>query len=149
MNEITLLEFLNEKGYLSIQMEKNVVGHFEVQSLINKLPARLLVDTGASCTVIARASAARLGLDLIESEVKAGGVGAAQHAVADGIIETLQIQSFRTRTFPVSVIDLSHVNQALVAHGGAIIDGAIGGDLMSSQGAVIDYAKATIYLKRS
>lgn len=147
MSDTTLSEFLRVRGYTGVQMEKNVVGHFEVQSLVNGFPARLLVDTGASRTVIARASISQFKLAITESETKAGGVGTSEHAVAYGLVENLKLQSFHIRSLPVGVIDLSHVNQALKAHGGSRIDGAIGGDLMASRAAVIDYQHAILYLK--
>lgn len=149
MSEITLSEFLRGRGYTGVQMERNVVGHFEVQALVNGLPARLLVDTGASSTVIARASVNRLKLAITESETKAGGIGTSEHAVAYGVVDALELQSFQLAQLPVGVIDLSHVNQALEAHGGAKIDGAIGGDLMGSRAAVIDYQHAVIYLRNA
>jgi hypothetical protein len=147
MSETTLSEFLRAQGYTGIQMEKNAVGHFEVQAVVNGLSARLLVDTGASRTVIARASISRFELAITESDEKAGGVGTAEHAVAYGVVETLELQSFHISLLPVGVIDLSHVNQALEAHGGRSIDGAIGGDLMGSRAAVIDYQHAILYLR--
>lgn len=147
MRETTLSEFLKGRGYTNIQMEKNAVGHFEVQALVNDRPVRLLVDTGASHTVIARASVSKLNLAITESETKAGGIGTSEHAVAYGVVETLELESFHISSLPVGVIDLSHVNQALEAHGGRKIDGAIGGDLMGSRAAVIDYQHAILYLK--
>jgi predicted aspartyl protease len=147
MSETTLSEFLKGQGYTGIQMEKNAVGHFEVQAFVDGLSARLLVDTGASRTVIARASVSRLKIAITESETKAGGVGTSEHAVAFGVIQTLELQSFHISSLPVGVIDLSHVNQALEAHGGISIDGAIGGDLMGSREAVIDYQHGIIYLR--
>jgi predicted aspartyl protease len=147
MSETTLSEFLRARGYTGIQMEKNAVGHFEVQAVVNGLPARLLIDTGASRTVIARASVSRFKLAITETDEKAGGVGTSEHAVAYGVAETLELQSFHLSSLPVGVIDLSHVNQALEAHGGTSIDGAIGGDLMGSRAAVIDYQHAILYLR--
>jgi predicted aspartyl protease len=149
MSEKTLSEFLRIQGYTGIQMQKNAVGHFEVEALVNGLPARLIVDTGASNTVIARASAPELKIAITESDTKAGGVGTSEHAVAYGVIEILELQSFHISSLPIGVIDLSHVNQALEAHGGRSIDGAIGGDLMSSKAAVIDYQHAIMYLRNA
>ena len=147
MSETTLSEFLKMQGYTGVQMEKNAVGHFEVRALVNGISARLLVDTGASRTVIARGSVSHLKLAITESETKAGGVGTSEHAVAYGVVDTLELHSFHISPLPVGVIDLSHVNQALEAHGGRSIDGAIGGDLMGSRAAVIDYQHAILYLK--
>jgi hypothetical protein len=48
---------------------------------------------------------------------------------------------------PVWTFDLDHVNRALAARGGAPIDGAVGGDVLRPAEAVIDYARATLYLR--
>lgn len=147
MIESTLSEFLSNQGYIGIQMQRNAVGHFEVQAQINGVLARLLIDTGASRTVIARDCIEQLNLSITESEVMAGGVGTSEHAVAYSVIDTLEIQSFHASSFPVGVIDLSHVNQSLKAHGAGSVEGAIGGDLMNSRAAVIDYQHAVLYLR--
>lgn len=124
-----------------------MVGHFEVQARINGIETRLLIDTGASRTVIAQTSAERLALDMKESDMKAGGIGTSEYAVSFGVVESLEIQSFQILSLPVGIIDLSHVNHALEVHGGSKIDGAIGGDLMGSWAAVIDYQHAILYLR--
>ena len=146
--EMTLAEFLEAEGYTAIQMTRNIVGHFEVAVLVNGREALFLVDTGASGTVIARESAARLELEMRESDVKAGGIGTSEHAVALGEIETLTLQSLRVEALPIRIIDMSHVNLALERHGGRGVDGVIGGDLLSARSAIIDYARATLYLQQ-
>lgn len=147
MSEATLTGFLTNQGYTSIQMQRNSIGHFEVQAQINGVSTRLIVDTGASRTVIDRNSIERLNLPITESEVMAGGVGTSEHAVAYGVIDSLGIQSLNISSFPVGVIDLSHVNQSLKAHGAGSVEGEIGGDLMNSRAAVIDYQHAVLYLR--
>jgi clan AA aspartic protease (TIGR02281 family) len=147
MSETNLSEFLAAQGYIGIQMQKNAIGHFEVQARVNGIQSRLLVDTGASRSIIGRDSAARLNLAITESDIKAGGVGTSEHAVAYGVIESLEFQSFRVAELQVGVIDLSHINHSLEAHGASRIEGAIGGDLMSSREAIIDYRQAVLYLR--
>lgn len=147
MNETKLSEFLSAQGYIGIQMERNVLGHFEIQARINGISVLLLVDTGASRSIISRGSIEELNLSITESEIKAGGVGTSEHAVAYGIIDSLEFQSFQITGLEVGVLDLSHVNKSLEAHGASSIDGAIGGDLMSSRAAVIDYRQAVLYLR--
>lgn len=46
------------------------------------------------------------------------------------------------------VMGLSHVSAALVQRGGRAILGGVGGDLLRPAEAVIDYARATLYLER-
>jgi predicted aspartyl protease len=147
MSEKDLSEFLSAQGYIGVHMQKNALGHFEVQACVNGVKSLLLVDTGASRSIIGRDSIEKLKLAITESDIKAGGVGTSEHAVAYGVIESLEFQSFRVAELHVGVIDLSHVNKSLEAHGASRIDGAIGGDLMSSREAIIDYRQAVLYLR--
>lgn len=147
MSTQTLSEFLQAQGYVGLRMRKNAVGHFELPASINGEEALLLVDTGASRTVIGRSSVGRLSVDTEESGELAGGVGTAEHAVALGVVRELRLGALHVSSVPVAVIDLSHVNRALEAHGVARIDGAIGGDLLGGRAAVIDYKEAMLYLR--
>ena len=143
---MTLAEFLEAQGYTAVQMTKNIVGHFELAAHVNGREAIMLVDTGASGTVIARESVARLELETTESDVKAGGIGTSEHSVALAELETLTLQSLSVHSWPIRIIDMSHVNLALERHGGRAVDGVIGGDLLSARSAIIDYPRATLYL---
>jgi clan AA aspartic protease (TIGR02281 family) len=144
--DFSLSEFLKSHNYIGIQMDKNIVGHFEIDAHINGEQARLLIDTGASGTVVDRASVERFCLETAESKAKAGGIGTTQHAVEVGVVKSLDLGLMQVNQWRVAVIDLSHVSQSLIAHGGQEIHGVIGGDLMSKKSAIIDYPNAILYL---
>ena len=74
--------FLVGRGFVAVPMHVNAVGHFELAAEVNGQGARLVLDTGASHTVFATASAARLGLATTLSAERAQGVGASNHPTA-------------------------------------------------------------------
>jgi clan AA aspartic protease (TIGR02281 family) len=146
--KFSLSDFLETHGYVAIEMQKNVVGHFELDAHINGQPARLLIDTGASRTVIDQASAHDRSLKTTHSEQKGGGIGTSGHSVQLATLQSLEFDGWKIGKLRVAVMDLSHVSDSLISHGGQTIDGVIGGDLMTDRSAIIDYATATIYLLR-
>ena len=157
----TLDAFLTARGYTAVPLLCNALGHFEVAAarLDDGVPVRLLLDTGASHTVVDRASAARLGLATQATTVRGGGVGG-----TDQMLTTVRLARLTLLGEPrgeaaaadvdaidhvAYVMDLAHVTAALVSQGGSPIDGALGGDLLRPAQAVIDYARSTLYLRLS
>jgi clan AA aspartic protease (TIGR02281 family) len=142
-----LATFLTARGFVAVPLEVNAVGHFEVAAEVNGQPVRLLLDTGASHTVFATPSAARLGLRTAPGAERASGVGSSDHAVDSTVLDALRLGAFELRGVAAWTFDLSHVNRALATRGGAEVDGAVGGDVLRPAEAVIDYARATLYLR--
>ena len=141
--------FLTARGYVAVPLAVNAAGHFEVaEARLDGAPVRLLLDTGASHTVVDRASAARLGLASTASERRGGGVGGADQALTTVTVGRLTLGPAALAGVGAYVMDLSHVSAALAQRGGAAIDGAVGGDLLRPAEAVIDYARSTLYLMR-
>ena len=139
--------FLDGHGFVAVPLSINAVGHFELVAHVNGHPARLLLDTGASHTVFAASSVERLGLQTMPSSERAGGVGASDHATETTVIDELRLGEVRLRRVTAWTFDLGHVNRALTARGGEPVDGALGGDLLRPAEAVIDYARARLYLR--
>ena len=145
---ITLHEFLSSRGYVSLLLQKTIVGHFEAHVLVNGKKARFLIDTGASNTVVDHKSAAQYTLLIEDSnEAAGGGLGTSTQSVSTCIIDTLDIGPLRLNKFNGFVMDLSHVNQALIANGAQEANGIIGADILNDLNAIIDYRNTVIYLK--
>lgn len=144
---LDLAAFLTAHGFTAVPLQVNAVGHFECAAHVNGRPARLLLDTGASHTVLATPSAERLGLRTTPSTERAHGVGASSHATETAVLDELRLGDVRLQGVAVWTFDLAHVNGALAARGGAPVDGALGGDVLRPAQAVIDYARATLYLR--
>ena len=147
MDPVDLATFLAAHGYTAVPLTVNAVGHFELAAEVNGQPARLLLDTGASHTIFATPSAQRLGLQTAPSTERAGGVGTSDHATETTIIDELRLGGVRLQRVAAWTFDLDHVNRALANQGGAPVDGALGGDLLRPAEAVIDYARAMLYLR--
>ncbi len=146
-NENLLEKFLSAHGYISIQMEKSAVGHFEINAKIENKKVLQLVDTGASKTVLHNETANSIGLSLNEETNCGGGLGTVQAAVSSSIVDNLQIGKMVFKSFTIHILDFSHPIAGIEARGGKRIDGVIGGDILGSKTAIIDYGNAKLYLK--
>ena len=142
-----LAGFLARHGFVAVPLSINAVGHFEVAVQVNGRPARMLLDTGASHTIFDAPSVARLGLRTAPTDARASGVGASDHVMETTTVDELRLGTLALRALSAWSFDLGHVNRGLAAHGGPPIDGAVGGDVLRPAEAVIDYARATLYLR--
>jgi len=147
--DITLDRFLSLRGYVPIQLQKTVVGHFEVHVIINGKKARFLIDTGASNTTIDHKSASEYTLSVEDSNEAASGLGTSTQPVSTCTIDTLDIGSLRLKKFNGFVMDLSHVNQALTENGAQEVNGILGADILTDLNAIIDYRSIVIYFKEN
>ena len=84
---VDLAAFLRARGFTVVPLSINAVGHFELVAHVNGQAARLLLDTGASHTVVATPSAERLGLRTTPAAERAGGVGTADHPTETAVID--------------------------------------------------------------
>jgi hypothetical protein len=142
-----LSAFLQQYRYAPLPLECNAIGHFELQARINGEPVRLLLDTGASHTVLDPLAADRLNLTRGNSHERGGGVGSTDQEVQTTSILSMRVGEVELGERSLYVLDLGHVNQALARLGGAAIDGAVGGDILRPREAIIDYAGSTLYLR--
>jgi len=119
--------------------------HLFTEAMINGLPARLLIDTGASRTVFdeERIKAFLLGDEqrFIKIDKLSTGLGTntmESHTVvlAEFILDETVFIDYQT-----VVLNMEHVNQSYKMLGFKPIDGVLGGDLMNSLKVVIDYRK--------
>ncbi len=146
---MSLLAFLRSQGYVEIPLKKTASGLIEVEAKVNGEDALFILDTGAGRTVLDTGSAARLHLELNQSESKAAGLGSASHPVQNSIVNELTIGSLHIASLKTVVMDLSHVNEARVQIESAACDGVIGADILGGRSAVIDYSSYKLYLKES
>lgn len=142
-----LAAFLLARGYIALRTQRSAVGHFEIEALINGIPALLLIDTGASMTVIDEESAQKLALPLETADEKAGGLGVSDLAISRCIIDRLTIDTLMLEHRAAYVMNLSHVNLALEARNARRADGILGADILNNHAAIIDYSNAMVYLK--
>jgi hypothetical protein len=142
-----LHEFLSRQGYRRIPLERSGVGHFHTHGSIGDATLNVLVDTGASSTLIHRPLAERLGLSLRSHHQTGGGAGGAglEISVVEG--GELRLEGISPRVHALFAMDLSHVNEALSVRGEPAVDAVLGADVLEHHAAVIDYGSASLYLR--
>jgi hypothetical protein len=141
-----LAEFLAARGYLRVGLTRSGVGHFHTAGTLNGRPVEVLVDTGASCTVVSMAVVRALGL---ASELLDGGAGGAggpldQHRIVGA---ELRLGTFAPRLAGPVGLDFEQVNAPLRAQGSAEVDVILGADVFDAHAAVIDYPSLSLFLK--
>lgn len=106
----------------------------------NVLVLRLLVDTGASYTILPVEAVERIGCDTVHP------VSTVRIVSANGIIVSPMVKLVR-----FSCLGRQFRNFPVVAHtlpSGAFVDGLLGMDLLNRLSAVLDLDRATIRLRR-
>ena len=143
-----LKTFLTKRGFTNIPLKANVVGHFEVEAKLNGVPIVLILDTGASGTVIDIGVANLMELDLKLQDTQGGGVGSQKMDIHSFQAKSLVIGSMELTEIEIYAMDLSHARASLSERGAdGEIHGILGADLLIPCEAVIDYAEKTLFLK--
>lgn len=141
-----LHHFLERQGYVRIPLLRSGVGHFHTAGTLNGRAVEVLVDTGASCTVVAMALVQALGLQSEFIDSGAGGAGGPmdQFHVHGGV---LSLGTFTPKVAGLVGLDFEQVNAPLRAQGSTEVDVILGADVFDAHAAVIDYASLSLFLK--
>lgn len=142
-----LSTFLKHSGYIKIPLELTATNHLEVDALINGVPGRFILDTGASNTCVGLDKGDYFKLVTKDSDIKAAGAGATDMETQISKGNTITITTWVGKRREIVLFDLSHVNEALIMHEAKPVDGIIGADILKSGKAVIDYNRKVLYLK--
>jgi hypothetical protein len=138
---------LTRLGYSSVPMVRLPTGHFSVEGTADTVSLDMIVDTGASHTMIDVERAGRFDLAGEDRGGRATGIGGPAQRVQSGNLGNVAIGPVRFDSLRVTLLDLSQVNRVLHSLGNQPVDGIIGADLLMSQQAVIDYGSLTLYFK--
>ena len=138
---------LREHGYVGIPTRRLRSGHYQAAIDADGQRLLLIVDSGASTSVLDNGSAVRLGLSLRRSRARVSGLGAPAQRALSATLADVRIGGLRLDSLPVVVLDLSHVNQSLRDEGIELADGVIGADLLAQRGAVFDFTSGVLYLR--
>lgn len=121
--------------------------HLLVKSQINRRVAWLVVDTGASRTVL---DIHRVHKYLKEEpsvhESLSTGLGTSEMKSYSARLKKMYLGEVIASDYEVILLDLGHINKTLKAAGMREIDGVLGGDLLAQFGAEINYAKGQLKL---
>ncbi len=143
-----LNNILIRKGYTKIKLNKINTNHFELKATINGVKGRFILDTGASNSCVEIKLAEKFKLDVKDSETKAAGAGAIGMETKISSKNRLEFKGWKYNNCHLVLLDLTHVNTALTEHKANAVDGIIGADILEKTGAIIDYNKQCLYLKR-
>lgn len=128
-----------------LEIEENGI-HLLMKVLINDKPARMLIDTGASQTVLDKNRA--LGFigdtEIEASETLSKGLGTDSMESFNVELETITFGGLKINHQEVVLLDLVHVNTSYEAMGESPVDGVLGGEILKKHKAVIDYGAGTI-----
>lgn len=142
-----LKKLLEQEGFLGFTLEATATEHLAIEARLNQVPGRFIVDTGASNTCVAMDRATAFGLVGEPSEIKAAGAGATDMDTQVSAGNCLELPPWKQENLQVVLIDLSHVNQALLQHETLPVDGIIGADVLREAEALIDYGTYRLFLK--
>ena len=123
--------------------------HLLIAVKINGKKAKMLVDTGASRTVfdINRISKFTGKKNYKKNEQLSTGLGTNTMQSHNTILKKLQIGNIIITDFETILLDLKHVNESYEKIGLGFIDGVLGGEILITFKAVIDYGKKQLKLK--
>lgn len=110
---------------------------------------KMVLDTGASKTVLDRNTLVEAGIDektLIETSILSSGLGTNEMQSAIYILPYLKIGDWTCQKVEVAVLDLSSINYAYEQINAEPVVGVLGGDILYSYGAIINYKKRTLQL---
>src|SRR3546814_726893 len=125
--------------------------HPKLEVGINGQQESVILDTGASKTAFDLQQLSKLlsRNDFQAVERLSTGLGTNTMQCFTATIAELQVGEFLITDFEVTVLDLSHINQAYKKLGLEKVLGVIGSDLLQEYNALIDYGNQTLTLRKT
>ena len=138
--------FLDEQGFQQIELEKNAVGHMMLTVIYDDKPFKVIVDTGASTTVLDIELVHSLGFSTKKLDLPGGGLGTAQADVYQLPQRPLAVQGLQVGERQLIAMDIQYVNAALESRQAEKVNGVLGSDILVSHHAIIDCKNNHLYL---
>lgn len=145
---MALKKHLVDQGYFCIKLKKIKTNHFELKAKVNGIKGRFILDTGASNSCVGFNEAATFNLITEDSEHKAAGAGTTEIETQLSKNNQLEIGGFMLKKVKLILLDLEHINNALIKQEAKSVNGIIGADILNRGKAIIDYKKKRIYLAK-
>ena len=105
--------FLGNQGFQQIQLDKNAIGHLMLTMTYDNQAFKVILDTGASTTVLDLELIQSLGMTAEKLDFSGGGLGTAQADVYQLSQRPLHIQGMSLGERQLVAMDIQYVNQAL------------------------------------
>jgi len=124
--------------------------HILVEARLFGQSFKMVVDTGASKTVLDRATLLRSGISedrFRDTEILSTGLGT--NTMQSFVLEVPEvgIGGWQVRGFLAAVLDLGSINYAYAQMDLDPVAGVLGGDILRRYGAQIDYRKRLLILR--
>ncbi|NNC70415.1 MAG: clan AA aspartic protease [Flavobacteriaceae bacterium] len=145
---MALKKHLEKQGYHAVKLKKTKTNHFELEAKINGTKGHFIIDTGASNSCVGLQEAQLFDLITEESEHKATGAGNAEIDTQLSQNNKLNIDGFKLKKVNLVLLDLSHINNALIKQKARPVNGILGADVLVRGKAIIDYHKKRLYLSK-
>ena len=142
-----LADLLSQHGFYRHPLVRNQVGHLQLVGSLDDAPVDILLDTGAASTVVDLSYCHAKGIPTRDTGRLGGGAGGITLAIyaLDGA--RLSLDGYPLRSDGIYAVDLTHVNEGLVAKGASPVHGVLGADVLTYHQAVIDYATMSLFLR--
>lgn len=123
--------------------------HLMVKMYINRKSANLIIDTGASKTVLDKTRAEKYVLhkNFALHNKLSSGLGTNSMESQTTILRKLKLGEIEIENYTTVLLDLSHVNSSYEQLGLRAVDGVLGSDILLKYNALIDYEKKVLKLK--
>jgi len=118
--------------------------HLLARVKVNGIMANMVVDTGASRTVFDLDKMKKFDLNIEKTDYLSSGIGTNSLESVTTVVEKFQIGRLKVKDFPVVLINLQHVNTSYEMLKLPPVIGIIGGDLLNTYNASINYAQSKI-----
>ncbi len=124
--------------------------HIFLNVSVGKKHCRLLLDTGASKTVLDAKRVLQFvkPAHILKHESKSVGLGTADMETSTAKLRNVQMGQVRFASLSIAVLPLGHVNEAYQMIGLPFIDGVLGSDFLVKYKCVIDFEKVVLKLKK-
>jgi len=143
----SLRQFLLEKKYKRIKLQKTATNHLELKAILNGVEGNFILDTGASNSCVGNDEAEHFNLFSKDSDIRAAGAGSSNMLTRVSENNTIEIGHWKKKKIDLVLFNLRHINQALAEHEADVVHGIIGADILERGKAVIDYKRKCLYLK--
>ena len=129
-----------------VELENDSI-HIFVSCQINNISYELIIDTGASKTVLDLNSFSEIVTSEIDEDVNSSGIGAEKIDVKIGNIEHFKIGEIIKTNYNLSFVDLSHINNLYSNYTNKVVHGLLGSDFLYTYNGIINYKEKTLTLE--
>ena len=149
-NQTVLADFLRSQ-YAEVLLEPVELLVFGVRAEMNGEPVKLLIDSGASASVLDQGAVERVHLNHSEKRGRVirgvGKIGASW--LYQGKVNSLRLGEVTVTNLDFAVADLSRWGMSGKPNKARDVDGLLGVEFLSRNGSIIDYQSRKLWVRKS